>query len=171
MAKTYRNAKDRGCWNWFGYVRGINGYARCSVGGKSGYAHRIMYELFRGPIPEGLQIDHLCKNRMCVNPMHLQPVSLLENLLRGPIGVKLSQTHCKRGHPLFGDNLRTPAKSGNGRRICKTCATALSLVSHWRLRGITKTVEDVLSDKRTQHQKHVDSGVESAKKRWDKTIT
>lgn len=69
-----------GCWQWVGSMA-VNGYGR--YGYPSAYAHRLMYELIVGPIPEGLVIDHLCRNRGCVNPAHLECVTLAENVKRG----------------------------------------------------------------------------------------
>lgn len=75
---------DNGCWLWTGYVFASTGYGGIKVAGdKLQLAHRVVYELLRGPIPEGLQIDHLCRERRCVNPTHLEPVTASENLLRG----------------------------------------------------------------------------------------
>jgi len=84
-------------------------------------AHRYSYEAFVGPIPEGLTLDHLCRVRNCVNPEHLEPVSLKENLLRGDSSPahNARKTHCMRGHALSGDNLYI--NPGTGYRACRTC--------------------------------------------------
>ncbi len=71
-----------GCWNWSG-ARHPSGYGRLKVGGKQLYAHRYMYEKVRGRIPDGRVIDHLCRNRSCVNPDHLEVVTQTENMRRG----------------------------------------------------------------------------------------
>lgn len=97
------------CWEWVGNTTAA-GYGSLSVNGRATLAHRFAYELLRGPIPPGLQIDHLCRNRNCVNPEHLEPVTQQENLRRGENGTK---THCKHGHPLDG-------RTSHGRR-CLTC--------------------------------------------------
>ena len=104
---------ETGCHNWTG-ARHRNGYGAFGLDGKVHRPHRIAYELFKGRIPEGLEIDHLCRNRGCVNPDHLEAVSHQENMRRGVS----ARTHCSRGHPLSGDNLYT---TPNGYRVCKTC--------------------------------------------------
>lgn len=107
---------DSGCHEWRAY-RTPDGYGRFQVG-TSRVAHRVAYELFVGPIPEGLEIHHKCRNRGCVNPEHLEPVTHLENLSLDPIGAhNARKTHCPRGHPYTGDNLAR----FDGRRHCKQC--------------------------------------------------
>lgn len=115
---------DDGCWLWTGATNG-RGYGRIgSEGGRSGrmiYAHRVMYELFVGPIPEGLELDHLCRNPSCIRPDHLEPVTHLENVRRGKSGEYLRErTHCSEGHPFEGDNL-APVSWG---RRCRACRNA-----------------------------------------------
>lgn len=125
-AKVDRRGADE-CWRYQGYVR-RNGY------GQHGHrlAHRLAYELLVGPIPAGLTIDHLCRNRVCANPAHLEAVSNRENLMRG---VSLSaqnarKTHCQNGHPLTGDNLRVRVIRGRDARDCRTCLRVRDRV--WR---------------------------------------
>jgi HNH endonuclease len=79
-----RGTRESPCWLWLASL-GASGYGQFSIGGREGpvVAHRIAYELERGEIPEGLTLDHLCRNRMCVNPWHLEPVPLAENIRRG----------------------------------------------------------------------------------------
>lgn len=72
------------CWEWTGGRDG-NGYGRIRVGGRQQGAHRISYELFVGPVPTGLELDHLCRLRHCVNPGHLEPVTHAENMRRGAL--------------------------------------------------------------------------------------
>lgn len=90
-----------------------------AAGSRYGYvcgrtAHRVVYETVVGPVPEGLELDHLCRNRGCVNPAHLEPVTHQENMRRGHWGMK---THCPQGHPYEGDNL---VRDGHS-RICRWC--------------------------------------------------
>lgn len=107
------------CWLWIGYVS-RNGYGQFTISGKHYYAHRVAYELETGPIPEGLQIDHLCRVRSCVNPSHLEPVTARENTLRGegPAAKEALRTHCPYGHEYAGENLYFTPK---GYRQCKKC--------------------------------------------------
>ena len=110
------------CWVWTGGLNGV-GYGQFYVGGPGtgkAYAHRWSYEFHIGPIPDGLHLDHLCRNRACVNPWHLEPVSVRENLLRGegPSALHAVKTHCPAGHPYSGENLRVT----NGARHCRECA-------------------------------------------------
>jgi hypothetical protein len=91
------------------------------------YAHRFAYSVLVGPIPDGLQIDHLCRNEMCVNPEHLEPVTQRINMLRGtgPQAVNAQKTHCPKGHPLSGNNVyaHTVRATGTPGRRCRTCNT------------------------------------------------
>src|SRR5882757_1653346 len=108
------------CWPWLGDVA-IVGYGRFSLDSQRLYAHRIAYELIKGPIPAGLQIDHLCRNRVCCNPSHLEAVTQQENLRRGNgiAAIHAHKTHCPQGHPYSGENLKI--NKTNGGRICAEC--------------------------------------------------
>jgi hypothetical protein len=114
-----------GCWDWTGAFSS-NGYGHYFVGrehgqSKSVRAHRFAYELSVGDIPEDLVIDHLCRNRGCVNPAHLEPVTTRENIVRGEgfAAEQARRTHCVRGgHPLSGPNLYVNPR---GERECRTC--------------------------------------------------
>jgi len=110
-----------GCWLWTGSDSG-NGYGRVThpQTKRTVAAHRLVYEAMRGPIPDGLQLDHLCRVRACVNPAHLEPVTQRVNLLRGEtiVAACATATHCPSGHPYSGDNL---AILPNGERRCREC--------------------------------------------------
>ena len=112
------------CWLWTGATTGPGHklrYGRFYVGRRRiALAHRWAYERWRGPIPSGLEIDHLCRNPLCVNPAHLEPVTRRENVIRGtsPNAVNAAKTHCKRGHQLTSENVY-PNKPT---RQCMICA-------------------------------------------------
>jgi hypothetical protein len=105
------------CWEWDS-ISHVDGYGRFRMGGRQWLAHRASYTVLVGPIPEGLNIDHLCRNRRCVNPEHLEPVTQSENLKRSPLMDRHShKTHCPRGHAYEGDNVRLSGVH----RHCRTC--------------------------------------------------
>lgn len=107
-----------GCWLWLGCRS--NGYGQIRDRGRARLAHRVMYELLIGKIPDGLHVDHLCRVPLCVNPQHLEPVTQRENILRG-VGVsamEAKKTHCPKGHPYSGDNLSV----WRNKRYCRACA-------------------------------------------------
>jgi hypothetical protein len=110
------------CWEWT--ASRLHGYGQSWMGGRLRYAHRVAYELLLGPIPESLYIDHLCRNRGCVNPDHLELVTFRENTLRGFSfsARNARKTHCKRGHPFTPDNVKILAEGG---RRCRACTRAL----------------------------------------------
>jgi len=112
---------QKGCWEWSGYVT-QRGYGQIWDGEKNVSAHRFSYELYKGKIPDGKEIDHVCENTRCVNPDHLEAVTHSENISRATYRMDYEnsrKTHCKHGHLLEGDNLR-PGQ--NGRRQCRECA-------------------------------------------------
>jgi hypothetical protein len=108
------------CWEWRG-SHATNGYGRFQTSGGSKAAHRISYEALTGPVPRGLELDHLCRNRSCVNPEHLEPVTHQENVLRGQTltGINAAKTHCDKGHPLDGANLYLTSRGSRECRICR----------------------------------------------------
>lgn len=108
-----------GCWNWIGPLR--DGYGLCKHQGRTEGIHRVLYAWAVGPLPRGFQarryaqLDHICRNRQCCNPVHLELVSQRENVLRGtsPPAINVVKTHCDKGHPL-----RTAPR---GKRYCGEC--------------------------------------------------
>ena len=102
---------NSGCWIWLGYV--ADGYGKINNKKGSTLVHRAMYEHVKGPVPEGLQLDHICRTRCCANPDHLEPVTQVVNVRRGAA----ARTHCKLGHPLDG----YVSRGSSGQRFCKQC--------------------------------------------------
>lgn len=126
-----------GCWLWTGRVNA------CGYGTVSAYegdkmvtrrAHRVVYEHEVGKIPDGLVLDHKCRNPSCVNPAHLEPVTTKENTRRGLSGVL--KTHCKHGHKLGGDNLADWA-AARGIRACRVCRKEYA-AGLWKRKVIAK---------------------------------
>lgn len=150
-----------GCWIWTA-SRVPNGYGKFGLDGRTRAAHRLAYEYWIGQIPEGSELDHLCRTPACVNPTHLEPVSHQVNILRGitekspetrrKIGASkigkprpwtpewrerllahcVKATHCKRGHRF--DSANTYQRSDGG-RMCLTCTRAAALRSYYRRNG------------------------------------
>lgn len=121
------------CWEWVG-TRSRKGYGRFSVNAKRVAAHRFAYEEFVGHIPDGLEIDHLCRNRSCVNPKHLEPVTHKENVLRSPvnpIAIAASKTTCAEGHEL------SPWRRGRRCLVCRPPKKSLDdrLADSFRISG------------------------------------
>lgn len=107
------------CWVFAGRKH-PDGYGRVKGGGRMRQAHRVLYEALVGPIPDGLTIDHLCRVRACVNPLHLEPVTNRENILRGEgwPARNARKTHCAYGHPFDEANTYVDP---SGRRTCRAC--------------------------------------------------
>jgi len=115
------------CWEWTAAIGKTGGYGKYSyrLDGKVKYvyAHRYAYHVLVGPVPDGLELDHLCRNRKCVNPDHLDPVTRRENVRRGvgPTGRNMGKTHCPFGHEYTKENTY---KLKSGVRQCKMCGRA-----------------------------------------------
>lgn len=106
------------CWEWLGFHTKF-GYSRINLGFNiNPDVHRIMYELVKGKVPKGLELDHLCRNKGCINPDHLEAVTHVENQKRGKVNQNKNKTHCKRGHEFIKDNTYVNSK---GVRACKEC--------------------------------------------------
>ncbi len=110
------------CWRWTGCLAGGGyGQIRDLALKRAVYAHRVSYEHARGPVPADMTLDHLCRNRWCVNPEHLEIVTRGENVMRG-VGfapVNARKTHCPRGHEYTAENTRH--NSATGHRFCRQC--------------------------------------------------
>lgn len=120
--RFYRDAN--GCWIWTGAT--TNGYGRVGMSDprrRTVLAHRAMYELIVGPIPDGMTLDHLCEVTLCINPMHLEPCAPKDNTLRStrnPLMVAYRNRTCTKGHPISGDN-----RMKHGTKYeCRTCVNA-----------------------------------------------
>lgn len=121
--KVDRSGGFFSCWHWRA-SRTSDGYGQFMIRhNRIVLAHRLAYELMIGPIPTGLTIDHLCRNRVCVNPSHLEPVTVKENILRGvgsAFAINAAKTHCPQGHAYTPENTRLVEKKRMHRR-CRTC--------------------------------------------------
>lgn len=124
-----------GCWNWRGSLN-EKGYGQIWDGIKNVRAHRWSYEYFREPIADGLVVDHMCRNRACVNPWHLRTVSPKVNALENSFGqsaINSRKTHCKRGHEFTQENT---IFYKNGVRTCKECARACHREAYIRRKSL-----------------------------------
>jgi hypothetical protein len=122
-----------GCWNWL-RARTASGYGEANIGGRVVSMHRAVYEYVLGPIPEHLELDHVCRNRGCCNPYHLEPVTHRENVRRGDsASARLARaTHCIAGHEFTPENTVIIA----GGRQCRQCKNRRGRESWQRRFGI-----------------------------------
>lgn len=122
--------QPNGCVHWLGSVAKSTGYGQLWRDGRNVGAHVVAWEIAQGrSVPDGLEVDHVCRNRLCVNAAHLEAVTHAENIRRSPLtfgGINAAKTHCDLGHELSGTNL-DPYALARGRRACVACAR-----SRWR---------------------------------------
>lgn len=122
-----------GCWisNWS--LRKKNGYTQFWLRGKQTFVHIVIYEYLRGLIPEGLELDHLCRIKCCVNPAHLEPVPRLENVRRSNADYKKYITHCTKGHEYTKENTSIYVdKAGYSHRYCNECNRLASKARYYK---------------------------------------
>jgi hypothetical protein len=137
--ETGRKWPDVPCVNWPGRISRF-GYGIIETGrGTQRRAHVIVHERLIGPKPEGMVIDHLCRNRACVNPLHMEIVTHRENTLRGEgiTAVNARKTVCKRGHPLSGENVRMTSKG----RHCIACNKIIGHQSYLKRKAARKLAD------------------------------
>ncbi len=115
----WQRAKQEGCWTWTAGTT-TKGYAKITSNTEgSTLAHRVVYELLRGPVPLDRELDHLCRNHACINPNHLRVVTHIENVRAGQAGkYQLAKTYCLQGHPYDEENTYWRR---NNSRSCRTC--------------------------------------------------
>lgn len=164
--------KTSGCWMWTGRT-GRGGYGIFSASHeKAVLAHRRSFELVKGLIPEGLTLDHLCRNRLCVNPDHLEPVSLSENNRRStsPSALNSRKNHCKHGHEFTPENTHICT---NGGRLCKECSRINR--RKYRARHLERLrIEErsrskvYASTRREQHRRYMRAYYARNKEKWIK---
>lgn len=137
LERTYRGdpryeVTENGCWTWLG-AKNRKGYGHMQWNGEAGGAHRIFYKALRGPIPEGQQIHHVCRNKACVNPDHLQVVTPRQNTMLDdtPARRNAEKTHCKHGHEFTPENTIIRADG----RECRACRYRSNAEHNRRKRG------------------------------------
>ena len=134
------------CWEWqFG--KNHQGYAKFregAQGSRTVHGHCFAYEYFIGPVPNGLQLDHLCRNKSCVNPWHCEPVTASENVFRADLPNR-NKTHCANGHEYTPDNTyRTLHERGRTTRTCRTCGRLRARNKYRRKVGLPADMTDRL---------------------------
>lgn len=126
MAKVAKDPRTE-CWNWTGFVS-TNGYGQVGFRRRMRPAHRVIYELIVGvEVAPHLDLDHLCRNRRCCNPRHLEPVDRQTNVLRGEglAAINAAKTHCVNGHEFTPENTYLgKGRSGRQTRVCRACGRA-----------------------------------------------
>lgn len=143
------------CWAWTGALNS-RGYGCVGVNGKSQLTHRVAYSLLVGPIGVGLEVDHLCRNKRCCNPGHLEAVTRLENQRRTETA---SKTHCTHGHPLAGDNLRLIQKPDGIRRACQVCTIDMNRrYADRQNQGLRRVSPAVAERRERRRQQLIESG-------------
>lgn len=135
-----KSGGPQACWLWTGKMN-ADGYGTGTLDGHAVGAHGVGYRLLVGPVPEGLELDHVCRNRACVNPAHLEPVTHKTNVLRGTskIANHARQTHCKHGHAFDAKNtaFRLQPNGITLRRACRECHRIRSKLRRQRIKENT----------------------------------
>ena len=130
------------CWLWVG-AKNANGYGKWGNGKQTQYVHVAAYEAAIGPVPGGLELDHLCRVRHCCNPVHLEPVTHQENITRGDAGKYLSvRTHCPKGHEYTKENTELRVRNGSTHKRCRTCSRADALAYYYRQKDGTRILHE-----------------------------
>ena len=111
------------CWVWTNHKPRPDGYVKIVYKKKQVLIHRLSYEVFKDELTKGLEIDHLCRNKLCINPDHLEEVTHKENVLRGisPMAINAKKTICNRGHKFTEQNTYIEPKTG--KRHCRICSS------------------------------------------------
>ena len=140
---------NTGCWLWNKSVNG-DGYGRLQYKNKRYRAHREVYKYYKGEIPKGLELDHLCRVPSCVNPAHLEPVTHKENVRRGAslggalwngVNHESMKTHCKWGHEFNEENTCIYIRNGRRWRECRQCRRERKQIRYWKKRELSYAAE------------------------------